>query len=317
MAEADLLEHVFGHNARLPPRVTLAPGDDMGAIRFAGRDLLAAVDPVADGVHFDRATTAPALIGRKALARNLSDVAAMAAVPVGALASAMLPEGMADPEAEALVRGLQEAGARWDCPLFGGDVGTWGGPLILSVSVLAEMPEGRAPIRRSGARAGDLVCVTGALGGSAIAEGGAPHHLTFEPRLAEARTLADRLGPALTAMIDLSDGLGRDLGHIARASGLGASLEAACLPVTGRAARAAETEGIPAWRRAVGDGEDYELAFTLAPEAAGRLAGLLPELPVTRVGAMRPADAGRPRVELVETDGTVRDASDLGWEHGR
>src|SRR5262249_6407472 len=145
-----------------------------------------------------------------------------------------------------------------------------------TVTILARPAAGIVPVRRSGAQAGDVICVTGTLGGSLekIAEGVDPikpyiHHLDFEPRLDLAKELARKLG--VRAMIDLSDGLGSDLGHICRASGVAAVIYEDMLPASQGAQQAATRDGKPLWQHVLGDGEDYELCFTISPEAANTM----------------------------------------------
>lgn len=290
--ELELLRTIYAANRALPDTVTIPPGDDMGAIRVGDVTLLVTVDQVADGVHFDLEHAPLAGVGRKAVARNLSDVAAMAAKPVAAVAAGCLPRDFGKDRADQLFEAMRAAAAAHHCPLIGGDVAMWDGKLLLSVTVFAE-PAGIEPVLRRGAKVGDGVFVTGELGRS-LATG---HHLTFEPRVSLARTLA--LSPATrpNCMIDLSDGLAKDLPHLCRAAGVGAVIDAAALPLRG--------DGD--WRNAVGDGEDYELLFTSDKLIPGNVGGV----PVTRIGEIV---AGHDVVIRLH-DGTMRGVNDLGWEH--
>jgi len=292
MRETALHRHIAAANAALPARVTIPPGDDMAAIELGGRSLLVAVDQVADGVHLDVATAGLAAAGRKAVTRNLSDVAAMAAVPVACVVSAMLPRGFDEASAKALFDAVRETGEAYGCPLIGGDTGVHDAPLVLSVTVLAE-PDGVEPVTRRGARPGDRLYVTGTLGHSI-----AGHHLSFEPRLAVARTLAD--GPATRprAMIDLSDGLAADLPRLCDH----AVIDADRLPI-----RDGTPE--PVWRHAVGDGEDYELLF--AVDAGVSLPAEVAGVPITRIGRVT-AEGG---VCVRLPDGSIEPLTGLGWEH--
>lgn len=280
----------------------VGPGDDMALIDAGGRGLLAAVDQVVCGCHFHPATPLR-LVGRKAVSRSVSDVAAMAGVPLACLAATVLPAELAESEALELFEAIRRTALEYRCPLVGGDIAIHrakGGPLACTVAVLAE-PGARGPVTRSGARRGDGVFVTGVLGGS-LEPGGMGRHLTFEPRVAEAAELATILGESLHAMIDLSDGLGRDASHLAQRSGVRIEIDASLVPCR---------EGLD-WRRALGDGEDYELCFSAAgavPEAVGDLA-------VTRVGrVLERGGPGEPLV-LVREGATAHDAASLGWEHG-
>ncbi len=303
MREFDLLRSVYRANASLPSFVSIPPGDDMAELSLpanAGR-LLVAVDQVIGGRHV-RHDEDPKLIGRKAVARNVSDIAAMAAEPLASVVACCLPRDWDEPRALSLFAGLRESAAAWHCPLVGGDLalGGPGDPLTVSVTVLAT-PRGRA-ITRRGSRIGDGVFVTGSLGGSLAPDGGG-RHLTFEPRLRESWMLADSLGERLHAMIDLSDGLGRDAGHLLEgpeAAGLAIELDGHALPCH----RGSD------WKAALGDGEDYELLFS----AEGPVPTTLGGVPVTRVGSVRARREGEPKV-LVCIDGRTADVGDLGWEH--
>ena len=316
MKEFDLLQHVYRGNAALPGAVVIGPGDDMGAITVGQVTLLVTVDQVADGVHVDVAATAIERVGRKAIVRSLSDVAAMAARPVGAVAAASLPSDFGTDRAEALCDALRQTAAAYDCPLIGGDISIWPGGLLVTVTVFAE-PAGIEPVTRGGAQVGDVICVTGQLGGSLETVDGRTHHLDFEPRIDLARKLAGNAATRPHCLIDLSDGLGRDLGHLCTAAGVHAEVDAEALPISPGATAAAQRDGLPAWQHALADGEDYELCFSLDPE---RAKAALPEeidgVPITRVGRIVAPAAGRAIPVAVRlADGTVHAAADLGWEH--
>jgi thiamine-monophosphate kinase len=184
-------------------------------------------------------------VGHKALARPLSDVAAMGGVPVAAVAAMMMPRTMTQAHARAIYRGME----RLRVPVVGGDVTTHAGKLAISVSVVGEM-RGVKPVRRSGARPGDLLVATGHRFGGSLKSG---HHLRFTPRLAEGRLLATKY--RAHAMIDVSDGLVRDLAHLCDAGGVGAMLFADLIPCRDL-------------RSALYDGEDYELLAAVAPADA-------------------------------------------------
>lgn len=237
---ASVSENAFHDWLRDRQRHLPLVGDDLGLT--LDRRLLVGSDQVLEGVHF-AADTPPEAVGRKAMNRNLSDVAAMAALPAGAIVTAALPKGYGLENAQRLYRGIEEAGAAFACPILGGDTGSWPGPLVLSVAILAD-PAGIDPLTRGGARVGDGIFVTGKLGNS-FASG---WHLHFVPRIEEARKLASKW--ELHAMMDLSDGLAKDLPRLCRASGVGADLLAADIP--------RHTD----LKAALFDGEDYELLFT-------------------------------------------------------
>jgi thiamine-monophosphate kinase len=277
-------------------------------------EVLVTVDQIADGVHFRLADTPIGKIGRKAVTRNLSDVAAMGALPVGAVAAACLPRGWGEDRATALFDALRTTAAAYDCPLFGGDVAMWDNPLLISVTVLARTGGVPALLRR-GALAGDAICVTGELGGSLEPWEGRLKHLDFEPRLRVARLLASDRFFRPHAMIDISDGLGRDLGHICRASGVAAELRAAALPISPAAIALAERTGLQPWQHALADGEDYELCFAVAPDAP--LPTEIDGVAITKIGVVTaaPAEARKPLVFIRTPEDVLQPVDGGGWEH--
>ena len=291
MREFRLLQHVYGAAGVPDPRVIIAPGDDMAQLRLDGPDLLAAVDQVVGGLHFDPDHTALELIGRKAVTRSLSDVAAMAGSPRGSLVAVCLPGDLGEPAACTLFDAMHATAAQFNCPLVGGDISIHDGPLVASVTVLAE-PTRPTPLTRTGARPGDGLYVTGTLGG-AVRSG---RHLTFTPRIDEAIALAAMLGDRLHAMIDVSDGLGRDAGHLA--VDVRIEIDAERVPCSADAGD---------WRAALSEGEDYELCFAAAGDVPERIEGL----PVTRVGDVLTGETGA----FVRDADTIVPAGGLGWQH--
>jgi thiamine-monophosphate kinase len=231
----------------------------------------------------------------------------MAAEPVAAVAWVALPDGRDMAFAEALSAGLLECAERFACPLVGGDVTSWGGGLAIGTSVVARAA-GTEPVRRRGARPGDVLLVTGRLGGSVLGR-----HLAFVPRVAEARRLA-ALVP-IHAMIDLSDGLSTDLGHVLCESGAGAEVDAAAVPVSPDAERLAGRDGRSPLDHALSDGEDFELLLAVGPDDAARLAREQPlgDVPLTAVGRVVEGEGA----VLVEADGSRRPLAPSGYEHFR
>jgi thiamine-monophosphate kinase len=314
--ELVLLNHIYLANAQLDAAtVVIPPGDDMGCVRIGSQEVLVTVDQIVDGVHFNLAATRLEKIARKAITRNLSDVAAMAAIPVAAVAAALLPRDLGQDRAEALFDAMRATANDYRCPLIGGDIGIYAGPLVLTVTIIAR-PGPVAPARRSGATPGQGIFVTGVLGGSLLTYQGHTHHLDFEPRLAVALRLAELLGETgifRGAMIDLSDGLATDLGHICTASNVTAELWPHCLPIS-PALAGDRLPGAPgAWQHALTDGEDYELCFTAAVEAMEGLTSL-EGVPVTHVGTILPPRSG-PTISLKWPDGRVEPLTARGWEH--
>lgn len=288
------------------PHVLTGIGDDTAVVRSSDGDVLLAADMLLEGVHFDLETATPIQVGRKVLAVNLSDVAAMAGRPKYALVSFALPRQPSSRHgeqfAEQLFEGLHSLAEEFDTVIVGGDTNSWDGPVVINVAIVGEVPGGKA-VTRSGAAAGDWIFVTGSLGGSITG-----HHLDFTPRVDEA--LALRESYQLNSMIDVSDGLVADLYHILEESGVGAILDADSIPISQEAASA--TDGKSALEHALGDGEDFELLFTVSAEEGRRLAQKNP-LPIqlTHVGEIVPGDSCRLRKESGEEIALPR----LGWSH--
>lgn len=255
--------------ARLTPglpgnaTVVVGAGDDCAVLDLGlpGRWLLFKTDAVVEGIHFD-AGARPEQIGHKALARCLSDIAAMAGEPSSALVTLALPTRFDAAFVERVYAGLNALAQRHGVAVVGGETTTNPERLLLSVAVLGSVEKNKVVLRR-GSRPGDAIFVTGELGGSL-----AGRHLEFEPRLVEARWLADRF--AVHAMIDLSDGLAGDLRHLLKTGGVGAELSSAAIPVSRAAKRQAQvsTRAKPPRLAALTDGEDFELLFTLASRDA-------------------------------------------------
>jgi thiamine-monophosphate kinase len=313
MRELELLSHIYRSNPTLPPGVTIPPGDDMGAILLGSQTLLVTVDQLADAVHFDLANTPIEKIARKAITRNLSDVAAMAAKPIAAVAAACLPKGFGEDNAISLFDAMHATAKSFNCPLIGGDISTWDQPLILSVTVFAE-PDGIDPILRSGAQVGDIIYVTGQLGGSLITTDDPPgytHHLDFSPRIHLARNLATNPATRPNAMIDLSDGLAPDLQRICAQSGVCAEIHTDKIPISPAAHLAAKQSSQHPWHHAIADGEDYELCFTTPHKS---LPEIMDGVPITKIGTIVKQHPG-PLVSVYLPDGTRADTAGLGWEH--
>jgi thiamine-monophosphate kinase len=253
------------------PRVLIGPGDDTAAVRLTpDRPCLATTDMLLEGSCFVLAEAGPRRVGRKAMAVNLSDIAAMAGRPVAAVVSVGLPRRGGRALAEELYLGLRDVADAFDTAIVGGDTNSWDGPLAISVTLLGEATE-RGPVTRAGARPGDWLLVTGPLGGSILGK-----HLDFTPRVREA--LALHAATELHAMIDVSDGLAADVGHLCEESRCGAVLRAEAIPITD-AARGMSAGRSPL-EHALSDGEDFELVFAVSPEDA-RL--LLQKQPVSGI----------------------------------
>ncbi|MFH1530019.1 MAG: thiamine-phosphate kinase [Pseudomonadota bacterium] len=325
--ELDLIAALTPLFRRPHPAVRTGIGDDCAVLEVDGATLLLTIDTFIEGIHFRREFAPPRVLGSKAAAAAISDIAAMGGEATALLVSAALGPDWSVDDARAIAAGIDERAAAAGAAVIGGDTATSPGPLFLDIAVLGRIPPGGRAVQRDGARPGDLVAVTGTPGESAL---GLRHllgtllltpaeqaravtrHLDPTPRLREGRILASFEG--VHAMIDVSDGLARDIGHLARAAGLLAVIEPHDLPC-GSAMDSLRARAPEAWRAAaLGGGEDYELAVALDPAAAARIMTRLEEATGTRitvVGRFGEPGTGAPGVRL--EDGTRID--ELGFEH--
>ncbi|MBS0205622.1 MAG: thiamine-monophosphate kinase [Planctomycetes bacterium] len=242
--------------------VKLGIGDDAAVLRSdTGRDWLVATDMLMEGVDFTFPPATAPLVGRKSLAVNLSDIAAMGGRPTAAFVSVALPIDRGVEFARDLHAGLLDLANQYGVVLAGGDTNSWDGQLVINVAVVGE-PFGERSITRRGALPGDWIFVTGALGGSIHGR-----HLTFEPRVRESKLLTELVN--IHAMIDISDGLAADLHHILEQSRVGAIVDASAIPLHADLAQSRDDRG-PV-RHALSDGEDFELVFTVSSTDGQRL----------------------------------------------
>jgi len=285
------------------PAVLLGIGDDAAVLRIAPPgECLVTVDMLMEGVDFRLTETDPRAVGRKALAVSLSDIAAMAGRPLAAVISVALPKRGGRELAEGVQSGIEAIAREFDVAIAGGDTNSWDGPLVLSVTLLGQ-PTGNGPVRRNGAQAGDWIMVTGDFGGSIRGK-----HLSFQPRVWEALALHQVVG--LHAMIDVSDGLAADLHHILDESDTGAVVRAVAVPISEAARRPADEKS--ALEHALGDGEDFELLFTLSAEDGRRLLANPPfDTPLTHIGEITVERT----CQLIDVTGSPCSLERLGWVH--
>jgi thiamine-monophosphate kinase len=280
--------------------VRVGIGDDTAVLVGTGaKDLLFTTDMLIEGRHFRLSEATPAQIGRKALAVNLSDIAAMGGTPTHAVVSVGFPARTPLALAEGISKGMRVLAQKYRVNIVGGDTNR-SDRVVISVALLGEAPKGGS-VLRSGACPGDIVFVTGSLGGSYASK----RHLTFDPRLAESHFLVKRFRP--TAMMDISDGLASDTRRLAKASGVDILLVEECVP---RAPLVKSTA------HALSDGEDFELLFTLSPRNAARLTLARPKglAPFTPVGKVLRGDG---HVRLLRVDGSVTPLRETGFDHFR
>jgi thiamine-monophosphate kinase len=324
MSELALIERIASRTRRRRG-TDLGIGDDAALLRIGGT-AVATQDLLVEGVHFRRATTDARDLGHKALAVNLSDLAAMGAEPVAALVGLCLPaDAPAADELDALYDGMEALAGRHGVTLAGGDV-TSGPALVLAITAIGRALPGTPPVRRSGGRPGDLLCVTGALGAAAaglllledpglaeavepeVAEALRAAQRRPEPRVAAGKALA---GAGVRAMLDVSDGLALDALRLARASGVAARIDLTALPLGAGVAEVAAAAGRDPALLAVAGGEDYELLAAVPPErldAVRATAGIA----VTAVGRL---EEGPPALVAVDGAGREVPLAALGWEH--
>jgi thiamine-monophosphate kinase len=285
------------------PRIEIGIGDDCALLRReTGAPQLLAIDTVVEGTHAFSGPDLPEILGRKVVLANLSDIAAMGGRPEAALLSLKLGRGAAGMTARRVLRAVVETCRRYGLALCGGDTVAGDGGLVLTLAITGT-PIARA-VTRSGARAGDVVAVTGSFGGSIRGK-----HADFTPRLEEAAELV-HLGPP-SAMADVSDGLLRDLANITIASRCGAVVIAEAVPISPAARAEARRSGRSALDHALYDGEDFELVFTMSEESWKRtVAEWRLETPVTRIGRIEPSGLA------LEESGRRRAVAPGGYDHG-
>jgi thiamine-monophosphate kinase len=296
--------------------VRLGIGDDCAVLDIgSGQECLVTTDFSLEDVHFRREWHPPDSVGHRCLTRGLSDIAAMGGTPIAAFLSLALPGDLAQSWVRNFVRGLTRLAEKFDVALAGGDTAQSPNKILADIIVVGRVPKGKA-ILRSGARPGDRIYVTGALGGSAAAvmqmqktngqklkQASYPRHFYPDPQVNVGLVL--RRKNLATAMIDTSDGLSTDLAHICEESGVGADLSAANIP----RARVGTPAGEVDLNLALHGGEDYELLFMarankkIPPKIAG--------VPITEIGQI----VRRTGMRISGADGKVRSLKPQGWEH--
>lgn len=308
--------------------VTFGPGDDAALVPTEHGSVLATMDLLLEGTHFDLDISSFEDVGWKSLAVNVSDIAAMGGEPAYALVGLGAPPDTPVADLERLYAGFGACARAFNVALAGGD-SVSAGRVTIAVTLLGNTGDSK-PIRRNGASVGDVVCVTGTLGaasaGLALLRGAkegdaeamtlldrfpglATAHRRPVPRVREGRAAARN---GATAMIDLSDGLGRDLDHIRAASGTGACITTSAVPVADGVEAIAAWRGVDPMRFAVGGGDDYELAITVGPDGLDALIAAVAPTPLTPIGEITRGD------KTTLTDGAHEmDLAGWGWDSFR
>ncbi len=319
MGELDLIREIR-RTAPTHPWVTLGPGDDCALLNWApDKGMAFKIDQIVEDTHFQLngdAAAKPHEVGWKAMAKACSDVAAMGYWPVAATVAVHLPAYLDESWALALNEGICACCKRFDFALVGGDISSGTGKLSVVVSLLGEGPKADAALNesegswlRAGARIGDLLLVTGELGGSLVSR----KHLNIQPRLHEARQLRNMAGPAIHGCIDITDGLARDLAHICDESECGAVLNEPHIPISAAAKERSKQSGRKPLEHALQDGEDFELLLAIEPDAGRELLKHWShETSLTFIGTILDPTEGR---WLDDGSGNRRPLPDVGWEH--
>ncbi len=292
-------------NLKKDKNIIIGIGDDCASIRVNGdKMLIVTTDMLVEGTHFDLKKHTPGEIGSKSIACSISDIAAMGCSAKYAVVSICFPYETKTKFAKELYLGIKEMADAYNIKIIGGDIVSSKKTVVINVTMYGK-DEGLKTISRSGAEEGDAIMITGALGGSILGK-----HITFKPRLKEGLLLNKKFN--INSMIDVSDGLTADLGHILDESGVGAILYEDEIPISADAKRLARKTGLSALHHALHDGEDYELLFTLSDKESEKLLAsrTFPAL-VSKIGHINKLKG----IRMQGTNGKLRKIKPVGYKH--
>jgi thiamine-monophosphate kinase len=292
-------------NQKKDKNIIIGIGDDCASIRINGDEVfLVTTDMLVEGTHFDLKKSTPGEIGGKSIACSISDIAAMGCSAKYAVVSICFPQETKTKFARELYRGIKKMADAFNIKIIGGDIVSGKKTVVVNVTMYGRN-EGLKTISRSGAKVDDVIMVTGALGGSILGK-----HITFKPRLQEGLLLNKKFN--INSMIDISDGLAADLGHILEESGVGAVLYEDEVPISADAKRLARKTGLSALHHALHDGEDYELLFTLSDKESKKLlASRSFPARLSKIGHINKSKG----IKMLGADGKLKKIKSIGYEH--
>ncbi len=292
-------------NQKEDKNIVIGIGDDCASIKINGnKQCLVTTDMLVEGTHFDLKKNTPGEIGKKSIACSISDIAAMGCSAKYAVVSICFPQETRTKFARELLLGMKREADAYSIKIIGGDVVSGKKMLAVNVTMYGEN-KGLNPVTRSGAKADDVIMVTGALGGSILKK-----HFAFKPRLKEGQLLNKKFN--INSMIDISDGLVADLNHILEESGVGAVLYEDEVPVSADAKKLARKTGFSALHHALHDGEDYELLFTLSgKESKKLLASSSFPVCLSKIGHIKRSNG----ISMQGSSGKLKKIKPVGYEH--
>ena len=305
MDEFSFIKWIKSNQKNDKKNIIIGIGDDCASIRIHGDKMfLVTTDMLVEGTHFDLKKNTPGEIGRKSIACSISDIAAMGCLAKYAVVSICFPKETKTKFARELYLGIQKMADAFNIKIVGGDIVSSKQILVVNVTMYGES-EGLKPITRSGAKADDVIMITGALGGSILGK-----HIMFKPRLKEGLLLNKKF--SINSMIDISDGLAADLGHILEESGVGAVLYEDEVPISEDAKKLARKTGLSTLHHALRDGEDYELLFTLSgKESKKLLASRSFPARLSKIGHINKSNG----LKMRDTAGKLKRIKSIGYKH--